>query len=132
MEYDIHNSVKSEVVLYEVAAGASTVGAIIDTRGFESLEYLIQFATITTGTFAVVLEESDEVTFGGEETFVPADNVLGVSPTFIVSDDDLTKRVGIIGKKRFQRLTLTGASTPVAQVAVQALLGHPQTRPTAA
>lgn len=130
MEYDLKNSVKSEAILHEDAAGASTVGAIIDTRGFESLTYIITSGTITTGTFTVVLEESDVITFGGEETVVDSELVLGTI-SFAASDDDDSQRVGIVGKKRFQRLTLVGASTPVAEMSGIALLGHAQTRPTA-
>ena len=132
MEYDLHNSVKVASSDVFPAAGASSDSTIIDTRGFESLEWLIVSGVITTGTFATVLEESDVVTFGGEETVVPADEILGALPTFIATDDGQHRRVGSIGKKRFQRLTLNGAATPVAVMTVLGLLSNAQTRPTAA
>ena len=71
------------------------------------------------------------MTFGGEETVVPAANVVGGSPTWIVTDDDQDRRVGIVGKKRFQRLTLAGASTPVADFAAIAILSKAQSEPVA-
>ena len=133
MEYDLHSYVKVRTGIAPVAAlGADNDSAIIDTIDFESFEWLIVLGVITTGTFACVFEESDVVTFGGEETVVPAANLVGVSPTFIVSDDGQARRVGIVGKKRFQRMTLTGASTPVAVGAVLALLSNPKTVPVAA
>lgn len=133
MEYDIHNHVKVRTGIAPIAAlGASTDSAVIDTVGFESFEWLIMMGIIVTGTFSLVFEESDEVTFGGEETVVPAANVLGASPTYIVSDDGQARRIGIIGKKRFQRCTLVGAATPVATGAILALLGNPKTVPVGA
>lgn len=130
MEYDLHSQVKVVTGIAPVAAlGASTDSAVIDTIGFESFEWLISMGVITTGTFSIVVEESDVVTFGGEETVVPAANVIGVSPIYIVTDDGQARRVGIIGKKRFQRITLVGAATPVALGAILGLLSNPVQKP---
>lgn len=132
-EYDIHSEVKVRTGIAPVAAlGADNDSAVIDSLGFESFEWLISLGVITTGTFSCVFEESDVVTFGGEETVVPAANVIGVSPTWIVTDDGQARRVGIVGKKQFQRMTLVGAATPVAVGAVLALLSNPVTKPVAA
>lgn len=133
MEFDNHSFIKVVTGIAPIAAlGADTDSAVIDTLDFNSFEWLISMGVITTGTFSVVLEESDVVTFGGEETVVPADNVIGASPTFAVDDDGQARRVGIIGKKRFQRITLVGASTPVAVGAILGLLSHPREIPVAA
>ena len=133
MEFDLHSSVKVVTGIAPIAAlGADTDSAVIDTLDFDSFEWLIGLGVITTGTFSVVLEESDVVTFGGEETVVPAANVIGVSPTFIATDDGQARRVGIVGKKRFQRLTLVGASTPVAVGCVYGILSNPREKPVAA
>lgn len=132
MEYDLHSKVKVVTGTAPVAAlGASTDSAVVDTLGFESLEWLIALGVITTGTFSVVVEESDVVTFGGEETVVPAANVIGVSPTWIATDDGQARRVGIVGKKRFQRITLVGAATPVAVGCILALLSNPVSKAVA-
>lgn len=133
MEYDLHSHVKVVTGIAPVAAlGADTDSAVIDTLGFESFEWLISMGVITTGTFSLVFEESDVVTFGGEETVVPAANVIGDSPTYIITDDGQARRVGIVGKKRFQRCTLVGAATPNAVGAILALLSNPVTKPVAA
>lgn len=132
MEYDLHTSIKVETGIAPIAAlGASTDSAVVDTVGFESFEWLIMLGVITTGTFSMVFEESDVVTFGGEETVVAAANLVGVSPTFIATDDGQARRVGIIGKKRFQRCTLVGAATPVAVGAILALLSNPRVKAVA-
>lgn len=133
MEYDVHSNIKVATGIAPIAAlGADTDSAVIDTIGFESFEWIIMMGIIITGTFSIVLEESDVVTFGGEESVVPAANVIGVSPTYIVTDDGQARRVGIVGKKRFQRMTLVGAATPVATGSVLAMLSNPVTKPVAA
>jgi len=135
MEFDLHSKVRAMSVITPTAgaaAGASTVGTIIDTLGFESLEYVIQCGTITTGSFTVLLEEADNLAFNVGNQTVPAANQLGVTPTFVVTDDDDIRRVGVIGKKRFQRLTLVGSSTPVGAFSACAILGNPVSGPAAA
>ena len=133
METDLHTSIKVEKGIGATdgqAAGASTVSSIIDTVGFESFEWVIDVGTITTGTFSLTLEEDDVVGFG-TATAVPAANLLGASPTWIATDDDQVRRVGIIGKKRFQRLTLVGASTPVADFCALGILSNPRVKAVA-
>lgn len=133
MEYDLHSNIKVRTGIAPIAAlGADTDSAVIDTLDFESFSWLITLGVITTGTFSMVFEESDVVTFGGEETVVPADNVIGASPTYIATDDGQARRVGIVGKKRFQRCTLVGAATPVAVGAILAILSNPKVVPVAA
>lgn len=133
MEYDIHSNIKAVTGIAPIAAlGASTNSAVVDTLGFESFEWLIMMGIIITGTFACVFEESDVVTFGGEEAVVPTANLIGTSPVYIVSDDGEARRIGVVGKKRFQRMTLVGSSTPVATGSVLALLGNPVTKPVPA
>lgn len=132
MEMDLHSRVKVFEVIGPTdgaAAGASTVGNVIDTLGFESLEYVIMAGTITTGSFSLTLEESTVVGMTGA-TAVPADNILGVNlPVWAATDDDTICRVGVNSKKRFHRLTLVGASTPVGDFVAIAILSNPKTMP---
>lgn len=138
MEYDIHGSLKAASSIDPTsgaAAGASVVGSVIDTaqdEQFLALEHVIQAGTITTGDFSVVLEESDTGAFGGEETPVDPADIIGVLPTWSGGgDSDKVGRVGVVGKKQFQRLELVGASTPVADFSALAILGHPKSEPVA-
>lgn len=134
MEFDLHTSVliaQGITPTDGAAAGASTASAAVDTVSFESFEWVISAGTITTGDFTVLLEQSDTGAFGGEETTVPADGILGDLPTFAASDDDAVKRVGVLGKERYQRLTLVGTNTPVGDFAVLAVLSHARSKPTA-
>ena len=133
MEKDLHNNIDDRVAVVEqaIVADATVVGAIIDTQGFESLEYIVQVGTITTGALALVIEEGDDSGLS-DAAAVPADETLGALTGFVAADDDSTKRVGSIGKKRYQRLTLEGTGTSVIDfVSAVAVLGHPHTAPVA-
>ena len=58
--------------------------------------------------------------------------MIALRPRVRVTSRRQARRVGIVGKKRFQRMTLVGAATPVAVGCILALLSNPYTVPTAA
>lgn len=128
MERDLHNNVDDRVAVATQAAAATTliVGAIIDTLGYESLEYLIQVGVLTTGTVSFIIEEGDDSGLS-DAAAVSAEETLGALTGFAVTDDTSTKRVGSIGKKRYQRLSLQPAGTvSIDFLGAVALLGHPK------
>lgn len=134
MEYDLHSNVKQVVALdsQDITTDTTTVGNIIDTVGFESLEYVIQSGTITDGTYTLILEEGDDSGLS-DAAVVPAAEVLGVLTGFVAADDDAAKRVGSIGKKRYQRLSILSATTTTGATKMSsvAVLGHPKSAPVA-
>lgn len=133
-EYDLHSNVKQEVALdsQDITTDTTTAGNIIDTRGLESLEYIIQSGVITDGAYALKLEQGDDSGLS-DAADVPAAEVLGVLTGFVAADDNAAKRVGSIGKKRYQRLSIvsTGTSTGATRFSSVAVLGNPQSAPTA-
>jgi hypothetical protein len=133
-EFDLHSNLKGLIALdvQDITTNTTTVGNIIDTLGFESLEYMIQSGTITDGTYALLLEEDDVVGFTSSSV-VPADETLGVLTGFTDADDDAPLRVGSIGKKRFQRLAIVSAGTSSGgtNFTAHAVLGHPKSAPVA-
>lgn len=131
MEHSLHNKLQIEFVLEGIVRTATGVGAIIDTKGFESLEYvMIVSAALVGGGFVMLLEESDASNMAGSNV-VSADETLGTLPLCIATDTDFVARVGCIGKKRFQRATLTETGTVTAGiVSVIGILGHPKNAPT--
>jgi len=132
-EYDMHNNVLGEIALavQDITTNTTTVGAIIDTAGFESLEYLITSGTITDGVYALLLEEGDDSGLS-DAADVPAANILGSLTGFVAADDDTVKRVGSIGKKRYQRLSIvsTGTTTGGTNFTGLAVKGNPHSAPT--
>lgn len=133
-EFDLHSNVKQEVALdsQDITTNTTTVGNIIDTVGFESIEFVIQSGVITDGAYALVLEQGDDSGLS-DAAVVPSDEVLGVLTGFVAADDNASKRVGSIGKKQFQRLSIvsTGTTTGATKFSSVAILGHPKTAPTA-
>jgi len=63
-EFDLHSNVKNLVSHAPIdIVATSPQGAVIDTSGFESIEYIIQSGTLNAGTFVPLLEESDDAGF---------------------------------------------------------------------
>lgn len=129
MEHSLHNKIKIVQVVApaDAAVTATAVGAIVDTQGFESLEYVANAENLN-GEFTFLLEESDDSGLSGSNV-VSSDETLGALPVMDTGRD--IGRVGVIGKKRYQRLTLTesGANT-VGTIGAIAILGHPKNAPT--
>ena len=134
MERDLHSNVNGLIALAAAAinSNTTTVGEIIDSLGFEALEFFVSMATITDGVYALLLEEGDDSGLA-DATAVSADETLGVLTGFVAADDDSVKRVGSIGKKRYQRLSIvsTGVTTGVSIASATAVLGHPKIAPVA-
>lgn len=132
-EYDLHSNVLGEIALavQDITSDTTTVGAIIDTKGFESIEFFVTSGTITDGAYALVLEEGDDPALA-DATVVPVDNILGSLTGFIAANDDTVLRVGSIGKKQFQRLSLasTGVTAGGTNFTALAVKGNPKSAPT--
>lgn len=133
MEYDLHNNVKAVQALNHqtINTNTTTAGVIIDTQGFESIEWVIQSAAITDGTYVAKIEDGDDSGLS-DAADVATELVLGTLPSFGAADDNVVKRVGCIAKKRYVRLSLvsTGVTTGGALGAV-AVQGHPHSMPVA-
>ncbi len=133
-EYDSKNTTKGEIALspQDISTGTTTFGNGIDTLDFDSLTYHVQSGLVTAGTFTFSLEESDDDGALDAYAAVPADNIIGTQPIFVITDDDLAKRVGSIGKKRFQRVSVLSAGVTGPNLfSTLAILGHAKTNPTA-
>lgn len=118
-----------------VADNTAQVGQIIDRAGFESLTYLIALGSIADAdaTFAVLLEESDDSGMSGATAVADAD-LLGTEALagFQFDSDNLTRKLGYVGAKRYTRLTITpSANASAALISAVALLGFPMVKPTA-
>jgi len=133
-EYDLHSTVDDRIAFetQTINSDVTKNGEIIDTAGFESIEFILQSVDIPDGTFTALLEEDDDALMPVETTTVlSAEETLGVLTMFISGvDDNTTKRVGSIGKKRYQRLSLvsTGVSGNHIFTGI-AILGHPHSSP---
>lgn len=134
MERDLHSNIGTGIALgnQNITTNTTTVGEIIDSQGFESMEFIVSSGTITDGAYALKLEQGDDAALA-DAADVPAADILGVLTGFVAADDDTTKRVGSIGKKRYQRLSIvsTGVTTGGTNFSSVAVKGHPHSAPVA-
>ena len=134
---DLHNNIKTSVGL-DVAAittDTTTNGNIIDTQGYESLEFVLVSATITDGDYVPALVYGDESNLS-DAAAVPSDFVIGsyADASFTEdTDDNQTRRVGYVGHKRYVRLDIVSTTTTTGgTIGALAILSNAHDKPTAA
>lgn len=130
MTQDLYNNVKASRALSPVSGAADNtaqVSQIIDTAGFDSLAFLLALGSLADAdaTFAVTMDHGDAANLSDAAAVASTDLVGTLAgASFIFSDDDVVKKVGYIGAKRYVRLTITPANNTGAWlIAVIALQG---------
>lgn len=135
MERDLHSTLRAETALTQqtISTATTTNGAVIDTLGFEGVDFVIQTGVVTAAGTSVTAQiwESDVNTFGGEQTQVVDPELRGSALINDNADDNKCFRIGSVGKKRYQRLSLVSVGTPNLIVGAVAILGFPVREPTA-
>jgi hypothetical protein len=132
---DLHNNIKASRATSPAAAitgNSTTDSQIIDTQGFESVEFVSAYGVITDGTFTPSLQEGDAANLSDAAT-VAAGDMLGTvaaATAVATTDNNTVKKLGYKGTKRYvrQRLTQSGATTG-GFVAVVAVQGHARNNP---
>ncbi|MDX3068042.1 MULTISPECIES: hypothetical protein [Streptomyces] len=111
--------------LYNVARAKATLAIALRTNGTvngttvdlhenkdasRSAMLVVQTGTITDGSHAVILQESDDNSAWGT---VAAADLQGSAPTVVAADDDTLFELGYKGSKRYLRASVTtsGATT---------------------
>ncbi len=139
---DLYNNVEVRRVLSPVAAGTDNtayVGEIIDMRGFKSLMYaiLVGVNTDADATFTVLVEESDDSGMSGAVDATDGNNLLDPTAaiaSFNFADDNSVRKIGYVGEKRYNRLTITPVDNDSGNIflAATAVLSDADRRPTTA
>lgn len=130
---DIHNETEQKNALDNqvIASDTTTVGEIIDMRGFESLEFLMLMGTLTDGDYLPLIEHGDDSGLS-DAAAVPDGQLLGTEAGAAFTadtDDNKVSKIGYRGDKRFVRLSIvstnfgTGGAT-LGAVAVQMQARH--------
>jgi hypothetical protein len=113
-----------------IGSDTTTNGVIVDTAGFEALTFSVQSGAITDGAYTVTMAHSDASDLSGSEA-VPADEVLG-SIAFALAEDNVAKRIGYIGKKRYVRISIVSTGTTSGGVfSATAIKSVPHSAPVA-
>ena len=133
--FDLHNMTQAKVALTSqaISTDTTTAGEIIDTAGFESLEFILLTKALTDGDYAVLMQEGDDSALADAAT-VAAAEVLGLVNFDDDTDDNAVARTGYIGKKRYVRLNIvsTNTTTGIDIISAVALLGTAHHQPIAA
>jgi hypothetical protein len=131
---DLHNNLKLTPAINPAAAitaNGTTTSATIDTQGFASLEFSCHSGAITDGTFTGTVYEGDASNMS-DEAAVDAADLLGSAPAFAASDDNVVKKVGYRGSKRYVRIKFVQAgATSGGFLAATAVQGHARNAPVA-
>jgi hypothetical protein len=134
MDYDLKSSVEPVVGLNfgAIATNTTTVGNIVDSKGFASLVLTLVTGTVTDGDYTLVVEHGDDSALSDAAT-VSTTDLIGGLPSFTAdTDDNLAKAVGYVGKKRYVRASIVSANTTSgAFIGVVAIKGHAISKPTA-
>jgi hypothetical protein len=112
----------------------TTNGIAIDTQvfnnNFRDVLFVIHSGTLTDGTYAVTVEESDSS--GSGYAAVESWRVLGSLPTFAATDDNVWNSFGVRPTKRYVRAVITATSATTGGVlAATAILGGGSLNPPA-
>lgn len=109
---------------------------IIDSKGFESLTLALSMSNRQgSTTVSMLIEASDDALLAsGVVSQLITDDPQTLIPADAKNLERLTdgvSRIGLIGKLRFYRVTITGATvTTGSLVQVLAILANPQNAPT--
>lgn len=138
---DLHNNVSIVAVVPAVAVGTTgtgQTGSVIDTRGYDSVEFDISYGAITAtnATFTPVVFEGDVT---GTLTSVADADLLGTEAGAGIaaatrtdgSTENVAKRIGYIGSKRYARVDVSSTVTAATPIAVNAILYNAHRAPVA-
>lgn len=140
---DIHNNLINQRGISPVAVGTTgtgQTGKIIDTAGYEGLEFYISYGSITAtaATFTVTIKDGDvtgtltsvaDAYLAGTES---AAGVAATTPRTSGVSKNITKRIGYLGSKRYVQCNVKSTSTAGTLISVLPVLGLPLTGPVGA
>lgn len=134
-QFDIHNEIYPTVALNTAAISSSTTTTgtnIIDTQGYGALEFVLNVAARTDGTYTIALEHGDNSALS-DAAAPDATDILGTLAATAISTANTVKRVGYVGNKRYVRANVVSTSvTTGATVGVLAIRGRPTVAPAPA
>lgn len=129
---DLHNNIKPEVAFNTrtLPTNTTTNGNIIDMKGFDSLEFILLSGVLTDGSYVPLIEEGDASDLSDASAVADADLLGTESEVSYIPTDDIAKKIGYIGNKRYVRLSIVTTSISSGGVmSAIAIKGHATNRP---
>ncbi len=137
---EIHNDVQQSVAynIAAVAANGTTNGNIIDTQGFDALQFVLFVGARTDGTFTPLIQHGDQANLS-DAVDVPDTDLVGTGITTgqeaaaAINTLQTARRIGYVGIRRYVRLSVVASAvTSGATVGALAIRAKARTAPTAA
>lgn len=132
---DLHNniSVRRAIDPQSISTNVATLSAIIDTLGFDELEFIISVGTIASGTavFTTTIADGDSPTLADGAAVDPT-KLLGTTAgaSFTFANPSTEYKLGYIGGHRYVQLTITTTlNAAAALLAAVAVLSGPSKVP---
>jgi len=113
----------------DITSDTTTVGNIIDTQGQEALDIVLFTGTATDGDYVLSLEHGDESNLSDAAVVAATDlDELVTTVAMAAADDDVSKNIGYVGKKRFIRINIvsTNTTTGVTNFGGLVIFGRPR------
>lgn len=109
------------------SANGTGVDRYLNGAAFQDALIIVHTGTITDGTHAIDVQESDDnTTF----TSVAASQLQGTEPSIVAADDDKMFVVGYKGSKRYVRAAVTASGTTSGGTyGASVLLANPRVAP---
>lgn len=127
---DLYNNIQVRPTLaVATRTNATATGTTIDRNYngamFNSVMFLLHTGTMTDGSVAVTVEESDD-----NSAWSTATALQGTAPTIASTDDDKLYEIGYLGGKRYVRVkAVTSGATSGGTFGATAVLGDPRVAP---
>lgn len=138
---DLHNNVDIIASIAPVAVGTTgtgQTGVIVDTRGYDSVEFALSYGAITAtaATFTPTILHGDVT---GTMTSVADTDLLGTEAAAGLaaatrtdgSTEKVTKRIGYKGGKRYVQAKIVSTATAGTPVAADVILWNAHRAPVA-
>jgi hypothetical protein len=132
---DLAHDIKVVQAITPASISATTEGATIDLKGYESCTFILNLGTSGTNVFdeatnlwTITLDESDD-NFSTHNEVAAADIIGSVggdadNKLNAAADDDRAWKIGYRGSKRYVRLVITETGAVVCLAGAVAILGH--------
>ena len=138
---DLHNNVDIIATIKPVAVGTTGTGQsgdIIDTRGYDAVEISLSYGAITAtaATFTPVILHGDvtgTMTSCADADLLGTEAAAGIAAAARVdgSTENVTKRIGYIGGKRYVQANIVNTATAGTPVAANVILHRAHNAPVA-
>jgi hypothetical protein len=105
---DLVSNISPAITLSPAARTGAVTGTAVDLTGYTAAAAVVSSGTITDGTaYTFELQESDNAS---DWTAVADADLIGTEPAFVAADDNVVRKVGYKGNKRYLRLSLASAT----------------------